>query len=56
MDCRELPSSDVVHRSCTPPGDEPVPLLDASEARYEPCRVLPVADFLRRLWDGEILG
>jgi predicted AAA+ superfamily ATPase len=30
--------------------------LGAREARYEPCRVLPAADFLRRLWAGEILG
>ena len=30
--------------------------LGAREARYEPCRVLPVADFLRRLWAGEIVG
>jgi uncharacterized protein len=30
--------------------------LGAREARYEPCRVLPITEFLRRLWDGEILG
>jgi predicted AAA+ superfamily ATPase len=30
--------------------------LGAREAAYEPCRVLPVADFLRRLWAGEIIG
>lgn len=30
--------------------------LGTREARYEPCRVLPVADFLRRLWAGEIVG
>jgi predicted AAA+ superfamily ATPase len=30
--------------------------LGSREAFYEPCRVLPVADFLRRLWAGEILG
>jgi len=30
--------------------------LGGREAFYEPCRVLPVADFLRRLWAGEIVG
>jgi len=30
--------------------------LGSREAVYEPCRVLPVADFLRRLWAGEIVG
>jgi len=30
--------------------------LGAREATYEPCRVLPVTDFLRRLWAGEIIG
>ena len=30
--------------------------LGAREAEYEPCRVLPAADFLRRLWAGEIIG
>jgi len=29
--------------------------LGAREATYEPCRVLPVTDFLRRLWAGEII-
>jgi len=30
--------------------------LGAREARYEPCRVLPVKEFLSRLWAGEIVG
>ena len=30
--------------------------LGAREAVYDPCRVLPVANFLRLLWAGEIIG
>lgn len=30
--------------------------LGAREAEYSPCRVLPVADFLHRLWNGEIIA
>ena len=30
--------------------------LGARQATYEPCRVLPLAEFLRLLWAGEILG
>lgn len=30
--------------------------LGARAATYEPCTVLPLAEFLRLLWAGEILG
>lgn len=30
--------------------------LGAREAAFEPCRVLPVGEFLRLLWDGAIVG
>ena len=30
--------------------------LGARQATYEPCRVLPLAEFLRLLWAGEIFG